>query len=238
MKKKMQYKQLNIELDFKKMTSDENYMYTEGMISPYDDKPDLGGDIIKAGAYKRTIDQKGNERVFLYQHKMDYPVGTAIVEDSSEGLKLKEGKIIKSLYWGKEASTMIKEKVIKGLSIGYIPEKVAFDGDNRILKEVALHEVSLVTFPMNLGGKITGWKSEFSFTEEMEVLLECLGNANKNDIDIIKKSIVQFNKLLLTLEGKDPTNSEPDKLKAELVQKEQEAKLILDFKNYLAEKMK
>lgn len=238
MKKKMEFKQLNIELDFKKMASDENYMYTEGMISPYDDKPDLGGDIIKAGAYKRTIDQKGNERVYLYQHKKDCPVGTAIIEDSHEGLKLKEGKIIKSLYWGKEASTMIKEKVIKGLSIGYIPEKVAFDGDNRILKEVALHEVSLVTFPMNLGGKITGWKSEFSFTEEMEVLLECLGNANKNDIDIIKKSIVQFNKLLITLEGKDSINSEPDKLKLELVQKEQDLKLISDFKNYLAEKMK
>jgi HK97 family phage prohead protease len=238
MKKKLEFKHLSIELDFKKMTSDEKYMYTEGMISPYDDKPDQGGDIVSKGAYKRTIAQKGTERVFLYQHKMDCPVGTAIIEDSDEGLKLKEGKIVKKLYWGKESSTMIEEKIIKGLSIGYVPEKVGFSNDNRILKEVALHEVSLVTFPMNLGGKITGFKEEFSLTEELELLLECLGNANKKDIDMMKKTIAQFNHLLITLEGNDSTNSDADKLKLEQMKKEQDSKLVLDFKNYLTETLK
>jgi HK97 family phage prohead protease len=238
MKKKLEYKKLSIELDYKKMTSDDKYMYTEGMISPYDDKPDLGNDIVLKGAYKRSMDQKGNERVFLYQHKMDCPVGTAVIEDSNEGLKLKEGKIVKKLYWGKESSTMIEEKIIKGLSIGYVAEKVGFEKENRLLKEIALHEVSLVTFPMNLGGKITGFKEEFSLTDELEVLLDCLGNATKADIDMMKKTIDKFSHLLITLEAKDSANSDAEKLKLEQLQKENDSKLVLDFKNYLSEKLK
>jgi HK97 family phage prohead protease len=184
------------------------------------------------------MDQKGNERVFLYQHKMDCPVGTAVIEDSNEGLKLKEGKIVKKLYWGKESSTMIEEKIIKGLSIGYVAEKVGFEKENRLLKEIALHEVSLVTFPMNLGGKITGFKEEFSLTDELEVLLDCLGNATKADIDMMKKTIDKFSHLLITLEAKDSANSDAEKLKLEQLQKENDSKLVLDFKNYLSEKLK
>lgn len=50
----------------------------------------------------------------------------------------------------------LKEGVINGLSIGYRPERYRMDADSgvRLLQEVSLYEISLVTMPANPEARI------------------------------------------------------------------------------------
>jgi HK97 family phage prohead protease len=78
---------------------------------------DLGGDRIEPGAFTRTI---AASTVFplLWQHQSDNPIGTVTVTDSPSGL-LVSGQLLMDLDEAKRAYTLIKAKVIKGLSIGF-----------------------------------------------------------------------------------------------------------------------
>jgi len=153
-----EYKNFKMDVNFD--DSDE-YMYFKGIGSPYDGKPDLGNDIIQKGAYSRTLDQKGAIRPLLWQHKQEEPIGTVELEETDEGLMIKRGIIDKMISRGKDASRLIAMKAVKGLSIGYKAIKATTDSKgNRLLKEIALHEMSIVTFPMNEGAVITSAKAE------------------------------------------------------------------------------
>ena len=60
---------------------------------------------------------------------------------------------------GREAHGLVKDGAIGGLSIGYRAVRDRIVGKARHLIEVALHEVSLVTIPMNEKALITSVKS-------------------------------------------------------------------------------
>jgi len=232
---KLNYK--SVQLEYKKEKEDENFLYIDGMVSPYNGKPDLGGDIVEKGAFKRTLDQKGNSRVMLYQHKHDQPIGTINLKDTNEGLIAEDGMIAKKLFWGKEASNLIEMGIIKGLSIGYRTIKSDRKGDYTSLKELALYEVSVVTFPMNENSNVTAFKNDCSFAEQLELVLSSIDQAKLTDIDIIKKSVATFNNLLSQFITSDPKNS-PDDEEVKRLVREKERKLVLDFKNFISEKMK
>lgn len=59
----------------------------------------------------------------------------------------------------KRAYTLIKARVIKGLSIGFETIQDSVEDGVRLLKEIRLWEVSVVTFPMNLDAAIGSVKS-------------------------------------------------------------------------------
>jgi hypothetical protein len=64
---------------------------------------------------------------------------------------------------GKEIHTLLKMEAVRGLSIGYIPKEVDYDSDGvRLLKEVELLEVSIVSIPMNPKAQIAHVKSRLS----------------------------------------------------------------------------
>jgi uncharacterized protein len=108
---------------------------------------DLGGDRIEPGSFSRTI---AASKVFplLWQHQSDNPIGTVTVTDSREGL-LVSGQLLMDLEEAKRAYLLIKAKVIKGLSIGFETIQDSVEDGVRLLKEIRLWEVSIVTFPMN-----------------------------------------------------------------------------------------
>jgi uncharacterized protein len=118
---------------------------------------DLGGDRIEPGAFTRTI---AASKVFplLWQHQSDNPIGTVTVTDSREGL-LVSGQLLMDLDEAKRAYTLIKAKVIKGLSIGFETIQDSVEDGVRQLKEIRLWEVSIVTFPMNLDATIGSVKA-------------------------------------------------------------------------------
>jgi HK97 family phage prohead protease len=109
-------------------------------------RPDRGGDVVKAGAFERSLGH-GTARVpLLWQHNPARPIGRIeYLKEDGRGLRviarLSEGKA------GREAATLLKEGSLRGLSFGY-RVRSAKAGAPRELTELDLVEVSLVTTPM------------------------------------------------------------------------------------------
>lgn len=120
---------------------------------------DSFNDIIKPGAFSNISDVK-----LLWQHNIAQPIGKIInlVQDSY-GLYM-EAELMLSLKQAEEAYFLVKEGIISGLSIGYNILDCEYDFHNnyRIIKEVNLIEISLVTFPANNYAQITSVKSNIS----------------------------------------------------------------------------
>ena len=124
---------------------------------------DLVGDLIEPGAYRQSIASQGSGYPLLWAHKQDEPLGIARVSDSAEGLVV-NGSLLLSDPAAKRAYEHLKNGSIKAMSIGYsLPYgegKVSYSDDGtRTLKEVRLHEISLVAVPANPYAVVTTVKS-------------------------------------------------------------------------------
>lgn len=109
---------------------------------------DQGGDVVAAGAFAASV-KAGNRVAMLWQHDPAQPIGVweAVVEDG-RGLRVK-GRLLPEVARAREAAALIGAGAIDGLSIGYRTVKAERDGKGkRLLSELELWEVSLVTFPM------------------------------------------------------------------------------------------
>ncbi|MBF9044830.1 HK97 family phage prohead protease [Rhodobacterales bacterium HKCCE4037] len=109
---------------------------------------DQGGDVVQPGAYKASLD--GGRRVkMLWQHDPREPIGIwDVVREDAKGLYVK-GRLLDEVARAREAAALMKAGAIDGLSIGYRTLKASKDDrGRRLLNEVELWEVSLVTFPM------------------------------------------------------------------------------------------
>lgn len=139
----MKYRDLAIEIkDIGE--SDGSFL---GLASVYGNE-DLGGDIVEPGAFTKTLSDKGGEVPLLWQHNTREPIGIGKLTDTAKGLEI-QGKLVLSVGKAKEAYDLMKNRVIKGLSIGYDTVRDEVKGGKRMLKELKLWEVSVVTFPMN-----------------------------------------------------------------------------------------
>lgn len=113
---------------------------------------DQGGDVVLPGAYAASLKRmmsEGRRVKMLWQHDPAQPIGIwdEVYEDAT-GLRVK-GRILTELEKGREAAALLAASAIDGLSIGYCTMRAERDGKGRrLLAEVDLWEVSLVTFPM------------------------------------------------------------------------------------------
>ena len=122
------------------------------------------GDIIEAGAFAKSIQERGPEGTkqikILWQHDMPLGMPTVMLEDS-KGLYV-EGKISKTRL-GDEALELMRDGVVDRMSIGFsIPQGKAYYDEAmgvRKIKEVKLFEFSPVTFPANELAVVTGVKN-------------------------------------------------------------------------------
>lgn len=115
-------------------------------------KCDQGGDVVGKGAYGKSLTALGaaNRSVkMLWQHDPAQPIGVwDEVREDEKGLYVK-GRILTDVEKGREAAALIAAGAIDGLSIGYRTVRAQKDGKGqRLLSELELWEVSLVTFPM------------------------------------------------------------------------------------------
>ena len=123
----------------------------EGYASLFGDA-DRGGDVVEKGAYARSLAelQADSRQVkMLWQHDPAQPIGVwDVVRENEKGLYVK-GRLLEDVARAREAAALIAAKAIDGLSIGYRTVKVVKnEKGRRLLKELELWEVSLVTFPM------------------------------------------------------------------------------------------
>lgn len=109
---------------------------------------DQGGDRVVSGAYADCL-KKGASIKMLWQHDPAQPIGVwDEVREDEKGLWVK-GRILADVEKGREAIALIAAGAIDGLSIGYRTLKAKKDDmGRRLLSELELWEVSLVTFPM------------------------------------------------------------------------------------------
>lgn len=115
-------------------------------------KTDQGGDVVQRGAYERSLAQlgrAGRQVKMLWQHDPAQPIGIwDEVREDDRGLYVK-GRLLTDVARGREAASLIAAGAIDGLSIGYRTKRAEKDaGGRRLLCELELWEVSLVTFPM------------------------------------------------------------------------------------------
>ena len=108
--------------------------------------------MVQAGAYAASLEAlkaAGRSVKMLWQHDPSQPIGIwDDVREDARGLYVK-GRLLDSVTKGREAAALIAAGAIDGLSIGYRTVRAAKnEKGQRLLNELELWEVSLVTFPM------------------------------------------------------------------------------------------
>ena len=109
---------------------------------------DSGGDIVLPGAFTKSLARRRGRIRLLFQHDPKEPVGTwdSLVEDS-HGLFV-SGRLVPGVPRSDALRRLIETKALDGLSIGFRTVKASRRDGNRLLHEIDLYEVSIVTFPM------------------------------------------------------------------------------------------
>lgn len=124
-------------------------------------------DVVIHGAFERTLAENKSscDIKLLWQHDVKEPIGyfTSIKEDN-HGLYV-EGYLQQEVQKGREAYALLKSGAVKGLSIGYKVRDYTVDHKSgvRIINDLDLYEISLVTFPANDMAKITEIKHDDDF---------------------------------------------------------------------------
>jgi HK97 family phage prohead protease len=115
----------------------------------------------------------------LWQHDPAQPIGVwDEVREDATGLWVK-GRLLDSIAQGREAAALIEAGAIDGLSIGYRTLRSSkTDKGQRLLQELELWEVSLVTFPMLPSARV-GAKSEDVLTTSQDEGLRAMAAALK-----------------------------------------------------------
>lgn len=106
---------------------------------------------IKPGAFKRSL-QGRHRMMLLWNHNASEPLASTrngslkMVEDD-RGLKVTAR--LANTQTGRDVAELIRSGTIDAMSFGFAVKKDSWsaDGNHRTLEEVALHEVSLTSFP-------------------------------------------------------------------------------------------
>ena len=117
------------------------------------DRPDRGGDVVRAGAFARSLKRGAGAVPLLWQHDAARPIGRIeYLKEDRRGLRviarLSDGRA------GREAAALLREGTVAGLSFGYRVRKASGPSAGpgpagwRELVDVELVEISLVTLPM------------------------------------------------------------------------------------------
>ncbi len=137
---------------------DEKNSIVKGYGSYFDNK-DSDQDIIRKGAYKKTIEENGERVKYLYQHNMMQPIGKMeeLYEDD-KGLVFVAS--IPKTSLGNDVIELMKAGVITENSVGIMPIVKENKDDYREIREVKLYEISAVTLAANDQAKIIDVKGE------------------------------------------------------------------------------
>lgn len=117
---------------------------------------DQGGDAVQPGAFAESL-KAGRKVRMLWQHDPVQPIGVwDDVREDHKGLWVR-GRILIDVAKGREAAALVAAGAIDGLSIGFRTKRAERNGKGRrLLTEVELWEVSLVTFPMLMQARVGG----------------------------------------------------------------------------------
>lgn len=141
---------------------------------------DHGGDVVVAGAFTKTLLERGGAPLpMLLHHDKKRPVGVwTEFRETAAGLDAK-GRLTLATRDAQEAHALARDGALTGLSIGYVPRDHIIVGKARHLRDVALHEASLVTFPMNDLARVRSVKAIVSVRDLEDLLHDEGGLSNR-----------------------------------------------------------
>ncbi|MCK9540994.1 MAG: HK97 family phage prohead protease [Novosphingobium sp.] len=115
------------------------------------DRRDGGGDMIRKGAFARTLATRRDPLPLFWQHRADLRIGHVeqIAEDA-RGLRVIAS--IDNPQGG--AALALRRGAVTGLSFGYRAIATSRTCDGRELLDIELHEVSLVAHPMQFAARV------------------------------------------------------------------------------------
>ena len=143
---------------------------------------DQGGDVVAKGAYAASLAAlaaEGRRIKMLWQHDQAQPIGIwDEVREDGRGLYVK-GRLLDSTQKAREAAALIEAGAIDGLSIGYRTKTASKnDKGQRLLTELELWEVSLVTFPMLPSARV-GAKGESLHADALRNMAAAIRDARQ-----------------------------------------------------------
>lgn len=128
---------------------------------------DYGRDVVLKGAFLRTLKEHGNELppMFWMHDASRVPGKWTEMREDEKGLYVKG--VLAKTDLGNEIHTLLKMEAVRGMSIGYMTREADYDKEgNRLLRDVDLFEVSIVSLPMNPRAQVTMVKSRLSASGE------------------------------------------------------------------------
>jgi uncharacterized protein len=109
-------------------------------------RADRGGDVIRAGAFARSLRRGAGAVPLLWQHAPERPVGRVdYLKEDKCGLRV-IGRLSEGAA-GREAAALVREGAVRGLSFGYRVRAARGEAPRELI-DLELVEISLVTLPM------------------------------------------------------------------------------------------
>ena len=155
----------------------------EGYASTFGGPPDAFGDIIAPGAFAITLKEHkaaDSRPALLWAHDMKEPIGKFLaLSEDDHGLHVR-GKLTLTVQRARDAFELAKDDAL-GFSIGFGVVRKSQEGSTRVIEEVKLAEVSLVSAPANPNARITDVKSfsDIESIRDYETLLRGFGLSNR-----------------------------------------------------------
>jgi HK97 family phage prohead protease len=151
---------------------------------------DNTNDRIEPGAFRKSLAEwaaQGRLPPLLWQHDPKQPIGRwREMHEDSHGLYVRGELFTDDISRAKEAYKLLREAVVTGLSIGYRARQSYRDQKSgvRVLTDIELLEVSMVTFPANEQARVRHVKSVFDAGQipserEVEAFLRDAGLSRK-----------------------------------------------------------
>ena len=123
---------------------------------------DLGRDVIAPGAFAESLRQRGAGAIkMLFQHDPSEPIGVwEEIREDGRGLYVR-GRLMTAVKKAREVLALMRAGALNGLSIGFKPVKARRDAGTgaRRIEKVDLWEISVVTFPMLPGARVSAVKA-------------------------------------------------------------------------------
>lgn len=114
-------------------------------------RPDASHDVILPGAFRRTLAERGEPIPLFWQHRPELRIGWAdYVAEDARGLRV----IARIDRPSSRAAKMLSDKSMNGLSFGYRAHQFRNTATGRILADVELFEISLVSEPLQHGARV------------------------------------------------------------------------------------
>ncbi len=134
-----------------------------GYASTFGGPPDSFGDVIAAGAFARGLAEhraRGSLPAMLWQHDAGAPIGRWLsLREDERGLVV-EGRLTLEVQKAREAYALLRDGALNGLSIGFQARRSeAGKHGGRLLTDIDLLEISLVTLPANSAARVAAVKS-------------------------------------------------------------------------------